>query len=138
QSAETGISVSDTGGISSRAMFCGSMCWQARRRQGSRELEMAKDYSPSMSDDAVKAKTGKDWKAWFALMDKVGADKLTHKDIAALLHDTYRVPGWWSQMVTVEYERARGLRVKSQTTGGFTLNASKTLPVDLARLYRAV
>ena len=99
---------------------------------------MAKDYTPSMSDAAVKAKTGKDWKAWFALMDKVGANKLTHKDIAALLHDTYKVPDWWSQMVTVEYERARGLRVKFQQAGGFTLNASKTLPVPLAKLYGAV
>ena len=41
-------------------------------------------------------------------------------------------------MVTVEYERARGLRVKSQTAAGFVLNASKTLPVELAKLYRAV
>jgi hypothetical protein len=99
---------------------------------------MAKDYTPSMSDEAVKAKTGKDWKAWFALMDKAGANRLTHGDIAALLHDTYKVPGWWSQMVTVEYERARGLRVKFQTADGFTLNASKTLPVALAKLYRAL
>jgi hypothetical protein len=99
---------------------------------------MAKDYTPSMSDEAVKAKTGKDWKTWFALMDKAGANKLTHRDIAELLHDKYKVPGWWSQMVTVEYERARGLRVKFQMADGFTLNASKTLPVDLAVLYRAL
>ena len=99
---------------------------------------MAKDYTPSMSDEAVKAKTGKDWKAWFALMDKAGANKLTHKDIAALLSETHKVPGWWSQMVTVEYERARGLRVKFQQAGGFTLNASKTMAVDLPKLYRAV
>jgi hypothetical protein len=99
---------------------------------------MAKDYTPSMSDAAVKAKTGKDWKAWFALMDEAGANKLTHKDIAALLSVTYKVPDWWSQMVTVEYERARGLRVKFQQAGGFTLNASKTIGVDLAKLFRAV
>jgi hypothetical protein len=99
---------------------------------------MPTDYTPSMSDAAVKAKTGKDWKAWFALMDKAGANTLTHKDIAALLHDKYKVPGWWSQMVTVEYERARGLRVKFQQAGGFSLSASKTLGVDLTKLYRAV
>ena len=99
---------------------------------------MTNDYTPSMSDAAVKAKTGKDWKAWFALMDKAGANKLRHKDIAALLSETHKVPDWWSQMVTVEYERARGLRVKFQQAGGFTLNASKTLGVDLAKLFRAV
>lgn len=99
---------------------------------------MAKDYTPSISDDAVKAKTGKDWKAWFALMDKAGAKKLTHADIASLLSETYKVPDWWSQMVTVEYERSRGLRAKFQKADGFSLGASKTLPVDLAKLYRAV
>src|SRR6185436_2189906 len=99
---------------------------------------MAKDYTPSMSDDAVKAKTGKDWKAWFALMDKAGAKKLTHADIASLLSETYKVPAWWSQMVTVEYERSRGLRVKFQKADGFSMSGSKTLPIDLAKLYRAV
>ncbi|MBI1213523.1 MAG: hypothetical protein GC190_18845 [Alphaproteobacteria bacterium] len=99
---------------------------------------MATDYTPSISDNAVKAKTGKDWRAWFALMDKVGANKLTHKDIAALLHNKYKVPDWWSQMVTVEYERSRGLRVRFQQAGGFTLNVSKTLSVDLTTLYRTV
>jgi hypothetical protein len=98
----------------------------------------SKTYTPSMSDEAVKAKTGKDWKAWFALMDKAGAKTLTHKDIAALLHDAYKVPGWWSQMVTVEYERSRGLRAKSQKADGFSLNASKTLPVALSKLYSAL
>lgn len=99
---------------------------------------MATDYTPSISDAAVKAKTGKDWKAWFALMDKAGAKTLTHADIASLLSETYKVPDWWSQMVTVEYERSRGLRVKFQKADGFSLGASTTLPVDLAKLYRAV
>ena len=101
-------------------------------------MGMAKDYTPSMSDAAVKAKTGKDWNAWFALMDKAGANKLTHKDIAALLHETYKVPGWWSQMVTVEYERARGLRVKFQTDRRFLPECLEDAGVDLAKLYRAV
>jgi len=101
-------------------------------------MATANNYAPSMSDAAVKAKTGKAWAQWFALLDKADANKLNHKDIATLLHDKYKVPSWWSQMVTVEYERARGLRVRSQTAGGFTLNASKTLGVDIAVLYGAI
>jgi hypothetical protein len=95
-------------------------------------------YRPSMSDDAVKAKTGKTWAQWFAALDKAGAKKLPHLQIASLLYDRLGVPGWWSQMVTVEYERARGLRAVNQQADGFTLNTTKTFPVNLKTLYRAL
>ena len=38
-----------------------------------------------MSDAAVQAKTGKTWPEWFAVLDKAGAAKMTHKEIAAHL-----------------------------------------------------
>ncbi len=93
------------------------------------------EYLPSMSDEAVKIKTGKTWSQWFAALDKAEANKLPHKQIAELLHATLGVPAWWSQMVTVEYERARGLRKRNQRTDGYSLTASKTLPVSLKTLY---
>ncbi|MFN2497783.1 MAG: hypothetical protein ABR557_01725 [Pyrinomonadaceae bacterium] len=31
------------------------------------------DIGPRMSDTAVAAKTGKNWKEWFAVLDKSGA-----------------------------------------------------------------
>ena len=46
--------------------------------------------------------------------------------------------GWWAQMVTVAYERIRGLREKGQRRGGnFDVNKSKTIPVPIAKLYDA-
>jgi uncharacterized protein YndB with AHSA1/START domain len=87
--------------------------------------------------DAVKAKTGKGWKEWFALLDKVGAAKWPHREIASYLHDECECPNWWSQMVTVGYEQARGLRVKHQTAGGFTAGASKTIDVPVTALFEA-
>jgi hypothetical protein len=29
-------------------------------------------YVPSTQDEAVRAKTARDWKGWFALLDKAG------------------------------------------------------------------
>ena len=49
----------------------------------------------------------------------------------------YRVSGWWCQMVTVEYERARGLRVRHQTAGGFSVAISKTVVTSLSKLFEA-
>ena len=84
-----------------------------------------------------RQKTGKDWASWFSALDKDGASKLEHKAIAALLVTKYGIPGWWSQMVTVEYERARGLRERHQTTSGFSVSATKTIAVSAAALYAA-
>lgn len=91
--------------------------------------------SNRISDEAVRKKTGRDWKEWFALLDKAGAKKMAHKEMAQHL-DSVGVPGWWAQMVTVEYERARGLREKYQQAGGYSASASRTLAVSLDILYR--
>jgi hypothetical protein len=92
---------------------------------------------PSMSDAAVKAKTGKDWAGWFAVLDHAGAASLDHKAIVALLSNTHGVPAWWRQMVAVEYERARGLRALHQTASGYSVAVSRTLAISLPKLYAA-
>ncbi len=89
-----------------------------------------------ISSEAVRAKTGKGWAEWFALLDKAGAAKLPHKEIARHVH-TLGCGDWWSQMVTVGYEQARGLRVKHQTADGFSASASKTIAAPIAKLYSA-
>jgi uncharacterized protein YndB with AHSA1/START domain len=85
-----------------------------------------------ISDDAVKARTGRTWPEWFALLDEAGAVKLGHKGIVAFLAEHRRVGPWWRQMIAVTYEQERGLREKHQTPQGYQLSASKTIggPVD--------
>jgi hypothetical protein len=90
-----------------------------------------------MSDATVKAKTGKDWAGWFGALDEAGAARLDHGAIAEILSDKHGIPGWWCQMVTVEYERARGLRVRHETTSGFSVGISKTIATTLPDLYEA-
>jgi hypothetical protein len=90
-----------------------------------------------MSDATVKAKTKKDWAGWFGTLDRAGADKLAHAAIAEILSQQHGIPGWWSQTITVEYERARGLRARHQTANGFQVAISKTIPARLATVYAA-
>jgi uncharacterized protein YndB with AHSA1/START domain len=91
-----------------------------------------------MSDEAVRAKTGRGWLQWVRALDAVDAAELSHRDIARHLSEQHGLPGWWSQMVTVGYERIRGLReVGQRRAGGFEASKSKTFPVPLARLYGA-
>lgn len=54
-----------------------------------------------------------------------------------MLGRKFAVPGWWSQMITVEYERARGLRKKHETANGYAISVSRTLTMDLRKLYEA-
>jgi len=91
-----------------------------------------------MSDAALKAKTGCPWERWVRALDRVQAYTWPHRRIAEYVHEKYKVPGWWSQTVTVGYERIKGLRAIGQRRdGGFEATKSKTFAVALSRLYRA-
>jgi hypothetical protein len=91
----------------------------------------------SMSDAAVQRATGKNWSQWFAILDKAGARKMAHPEIARMLGSKYKCPSWWRQMVTVEYERARGLREKYQTPSGYHAGRSITLGVPIEQVFDA-
>ena len=54
-----------------------------------------------------------------------------------MLSRKFSVPDWWSQMITVGYEQARGLRAVYQKEDGFSATASKTVGTQLSRLYAA-
>ena len=60
-----------------------------------------------------------------------------HQAIAVYLHEQHKLPAWWSQEVTVGYERIRGLREEHQTPRGYQVSVSKTLPVATEKLYEA-
>ncbi len=91
-----------------------------------------------MSDRVVSGKTGRTWGEWVRLLDARGARSMLHGDIAAYLNEEHGVPGWWAQMVTVGYERIRGLRdIGQRRSGEYEASKSKTLPVPLPDLFRA-
>jgi hypothetical protein len=87
--------------------------------------------------DVVLKATGRAWEEWIKVLDRAGAKSLPHKDIALLLSRQFQVPNWWSQMVTVGYEQARGLRVPNQAANGYAANASRTVATPLGKLYGA-
>jgi len=90
------------------------------------------------SDDTIAAKTGRTWRAWVRLLDAEGAASLKHRDIAALVHDKHGVDNWWSQMVTLGYERIKGLREEGQQLSGeYAANKSKTFRVHVKVLFDA-
>lgn len=90
-----------------------------------------------ITSEAVQAATGRTWDQWLTLIDKAGAADMTHRDIAEFLHVRHDLSGWWSQMITVGYEQARGRREKHEKPDGFQISGSKTVTVPLERLFGA-
>ena len=90
-----------------------------------------------MSDASVKEATGCNWERWVRALDRAGAAQKSHREIAKIVA-FFGTPSWWTQMVTVGYERIRGLREKGQLrAGGYQASKSRTFDVDVARVYEA-
>lgn len=83
--------------------------------------------APPVSDAATIRATGRSHADWYALIDAAGVAAQGHTAIARWLVAEHGVGGWWSQSITVGYERARGLRAKGQMARGFTVSATRTI-----------
>ena len=98
------------------------------------------DYAKlaGMSDEAIKAATGCTWKRWVGALDDYGAAQLSHREIARLVGDKYKIGSWWRQTVAVGYERIKGLRDRGQKRdGSFGASKSRTFNVPVQALYDA-
>jgi hypothetical protein len=93
--------------------------------------------APDISDEAVRKATGQGWDHWFRVLDRFG-DGLDHTARARRLHETHPdLSGWWVQGVSVQYEKARGLRKHGeQSGGGFQVSCSRTLPMHIDEAWR--
>lgn len=128
--------------IRSRMAKTGERYTAARRHVMKEPAEPARAPAtvadPGMTDEAVERGTGKRWDRWFAILDGWSATERSHAEIARHLAEEHGLSGWWSQSVTVGYERARGMRRPHERGGTFQVGVSKTFPVDVVRLFRAV
>lgn len=102
-------------------------------------MTQAKRGEQAISDDAVRAKTGRTWKQWLTTLDKWGAKTKSHAEIARHLHETHTLSGWWAQTVTVRYEQERGLRKVGQrrTTGAYEVSVQRLIRTSQKDAYNA-
>ena len=101
--------------------------------------EPTPDYGKlaGLSDASVTRATGRTWAQWLTLLDGAGAAGKRHPEIARYVK-SLGTPPWWTQMVTVGYERVRGLREKGQRRGGaHEASKSRTFHVPVGTLFDA-
>lgn len=81
---------------------------------------------------AIERATERPWAEWAAELAALGADALSHTDIAALALDRMpkqlENPAWWAQGVAIAYAQHTGKRLPGQSAAGdFRAGGSKTL-----------
>jgi hypothetical protein len=90
------------------------------------------------SEAVIKERTGRSWKEWVQALDWHGAEKLPHREIAEIVKREFNVADWWTQTVTVGYERIKGLRVIGQRRdGSYEASKSRTFGVPVKTLFEA-
>jgi hypothetical protein len=113
--------------------------YTAARFQLLKKNETPRDLATiaGMSDASVRRQTGRTWAEWVRVLDAVDAAAKPHREIAAYV-SSLGTPSWWTQMVTVGYERIRGLRERGQQrSGGYQITRSRTFGVSITRLFSA-
>lgn len=91
-----------------------------------------------MADAKVQLKTGRTWAEWVRLLDADGIAALPHREMARHIREKYDTPDWWTQTVTVGYERIKGLRERGQRRDGtYEVNKSRTVAAPVTTAFDA-
>jgi uncharacterized protein YndB with AHSA1/START domain len=94
--------------------------------------------SDAISDESTRARTGKGLAQWYALLDRWGAASKGHATTARYLLEDHGLSPWWSQSVTIAYERERGLRAVGQrSTRDFVVSLQRTVDTTPERAFAA-
>jgi hypothetical protein len=75
----------------------------------SRMKESKKDLKV-VTEDEVKAGTGKSWEEWFKILDEAGIAEKGHDPIVKHLQSHYSLNHTWALAVAMRYENDQGLR----------------------------
>jgi hypothetical protein len=124
--------------VRSRMQKTGESYTAARLQLIRKKEEPALNYAAAgMSDASVRKQTGRDWAEWVRVLDAAKSSEKPHREIAQYV-SSLGTPDWWSQMVTVGYERIRGLRDRGERRGGgYETNKSRTFAVPVSKLFDA-
>ncbi len=95
-----------------------------------------RSHAEQISEERLRAATGRTREEWYALLDEAGAREWDHTHIARWLGGEHDVDGWWAQGVTVGYEQSRGLRAPGQRPDGtFETSVTKTVHATLTQAW---
>jgi uncharacterized protein YndB with AHSA1/START domain len=92
----------------------------------------------NIKDDAVVRATGHPPAHWFRLLDRWKGGEKGHTAMARWLREEQGLSAWWCQMVTVMYERARGLRKVHERPTGYSIDVSRVVRTTARKAFDAM
>ena len=93
---------------------------------------------PTIRQEAVMKGTGRPVGVWFHLLDAWPDKEKGHAAMAKWLRDEHGQSLWWSQMITVLYERARGMRKVYERADGFATGVTRRIEASPQRAWDAI
>jgi hypothetical protein len=96
------------------------------------------DRASPVAEARIFERTGHPLAHWFLVLDRFGALEKGHTLTARHLRDEHGVDGWYSQSITLAYERAHGRRAVNQRVDGvFAFGASKIVAAPVVAVRSA-
>lgn len=106
--------------------------WREAERREAREVVLNK-----IGSAAVQRATTRTWEEWLVTLDGEGMSGKPHRDVVQHLGAVHGLNPWWSQMVCVGYEQARGRRLVHEKPTGFEISVSRTIEATVSEVFRA-
>jgi uncharacterized protein YndB with AHSA1/START domain len=97
------------------------------------------EFAPEqdMSEEALRARTGKGWEEWYAALDAHGGPALGRRALNEHIYGQPGVDAWWTATLVQEYEVARGVVEKDGRPKGYTVCSTKTINAPVGRVFAA-
>ncbi len=97
------------------------------------------ELKPAIGNESIVKATGHGYDHWFGVLDAFDAPAKGHTASAAHLLKEHGIRAWYAQMITVQYERARGKRSRNQScSGDFQVNVSKAMGAGIEAVTAAL
>lgn len=91
------------------------------------------------SDEALRKQTGKDWQEWKATLENWGAAEKSYPEIIKFVAEEYNYNRWWSEGITVGYERMIAQRAVGQMNDGlYSASVTKMIDANIKRVHGAL
>lgn len=90
-----------------------------------------------MTDEAIKAATGKTWSEWFDYLDGKDGKNMGRRNMGNHLYAELKLDAWWAPTVTNEYEVSRGIVEKDGRPKGYGICCTKTISAPVEACYAA-
>ncbi|MFQ5505005.1 MAG: SRPBCC domain-containing protein [Planctomycetota bacterium] len=100
-------------------------------------MEVINSPAEELTDEAIRARTGKAWEEWFQELDEFGGPARGRRAIGDYLYAECGVSSWWSSTIVVEYEAARGVLRRDGRPQGYMICVSKTIGVSVSQAFQA-